>query len=78
MRRSRISGCSLLIMKMRAPAARSSGVSGACSKPSTVQSMMISEALSAATAAGWRCSASDAPVERTGTGALCGGVGILT
>ena len=72
--RSRISGCSFEIISTRLPDFRIFGNSGACSKPSNVQSMIRPPNISAAMAGVWPASAADAPVERIGTAAVCTGV----
>src|SRR5215831_4192271 len=76
--RSSASGCSLEITWMRAPALRIAGVSGACIRPSMVQSTTNPAAPSAATTGASLPSASLAPVERTGTGWRFRGVGTTT
>ncbi len=74
--RSSASGCSLEIISTRAPPLRISGSSGACSMPSTVQSTTKPAEESAATTEREWPITSVAPVERTGTAAFWGGVGI--
>ena len=76
--RSRISGCSLLTTSTRAPPFRISGSSAACCRPSTVQSATNTLPANALTTGCSRPMASDAPVDRTGTGADCRGVGSTT
>ena len=66
--RSSASGCSLEMTMMRAPALRISGVSGACIRPSSVQSTTKPACDSAETTGLSRPIASLDPVERTGTG----------
>ena len=79
--RSRISGCSLETISSRGtfPSApfMITGNSGACNMPSTVQSTMNEARAIAATTGPNCCRACVAPVERTGTGALSTGDGIL-
>jgi hypothetical protein len=67
-RRSSASGCSLEITRMRAPALRICGVSGACIRPSMVQSTTKPAWPRAETTGASLPIASLAPVERTGTG----------
>ena len=76
--RSSASGCSLEITRMRAPALRIAGVSGACIRPSMVQSTTKPACPSAATTGASLPIASLAPVERTGTGWRLRGVGTTT
>ena len=76
--RSSASGCSLEITRMRAPALRIAGVSGACIRPSMVQSTTKPAWPSAATTGASLPIASLAPVERTGTGWGLRGVGTTT
>ena len=76
--RSSASGCSLEITRMRAPALRIAGVSGACIRPSMVQSTTKPAWPSAATTGASLPIASLAPVERTGTGWRLRGVGTTT
>ena len=73
--RSSASGCSFEITWMRAPALRIAGVSGACIRPSMVQSTTKPAAPSALTTGASPPIASLAPVERTGTGCRLRGVG---
>ena len=63
---------------MRAPALRIAGVSGACIRPSMVQSTTKPAWPSAATTGASLPIASLAPVERTGTGCGLRGVGTTT
>ena len=74
-RRSSASGCSFETMRMRLPPARISGSSGAWRSPSTVQSTTKSTEERAPITAFEPAIASDAPVERIGTGADCRSVG---
>ena len=74
--RSRISGCSWLMASTRAPPLRMAGSSAACCRPSTVQSAMNTLPARAATTGESPPMASEAPVERTGTGALSSRAGI--
>jgi hypothetical protein len=75
--RSRISGCSLVITSRRVrPASSISGHSGAWISPSTVQSTITSHSFSASITARLPWIAQEVPVDFTGTGAVCGGVGI--
>ena len=75
--RSNTSGCSFEIISTRAPPPRMRPSSGACSRPSTVQSITNSLAASAPTTTGCSAMACDAPVERMGTGWADGGVGTI-
>jgi hypothetical protein len=75
--RSRHSGCSFEITRMRAPDFRISGVSGACIRPSIVQSTTKPASLRADTTGASRPMAALAPVERTGTGCGLRGVGTI-
>ena len=68
-RRSNASGCSLEIIKKRAPSLIIAGSSGAWSIPSTVRSTTIPLAASALTTGPNCWTEFEAPVERTGTGA---------
>ena len=76
--RSAFSGCSAEIISTRPPPARISPSSGACSSPSAVQSTTKSAAARAATAARCPARATEAPVERMGTGPGLAGVGMRT
>ncbi len=77
--RSSASGCSLEIISSRALAPeRMSLSSGECSTPSSVRSATSVDSRKDASAALWPVSARLAPVERTGTGAVCGGEGTTT
>ena len=73
--RSSASGCSLEILRMRAPALRISGVSTACINPSMVQSTTKPACCSADTTGPSRWIAMLAPVERIGTASRLRGVG---
>ena len=73
--RSSASGCSLEILRMRAPALRISGVSAACISPSMVQSTTKPACCSALTTGPSFWIAMLAPVERTGTTSRLRGVG---
>jgi hypothetical protein len=73
--RSSASGCSFEITMMRAPAFRIAGVSGACIRPSMVQSTTKPALPSAPITGANPPIASLAPVERTGTGWRLRGVG---
>ena len=77
-RRSRTSGCSFEMYRTRVPPFRTCGSSAACIRPSRVQSATNTEPASAATAGARFCRATEAPVERIGTGALWRDVGTIT
>ena len=66
--RSKISGCSFDTINTRAPPAKICGNSAACSNPSTVKSATKVVAASARITGAMALIASDAPVERMGSG----------
>ena len=76
-RRSKVSGCSLLTIRILVPSFIIAGTSGACSKPSTVRSITSSELDNAFTTGLIFCSAVLAPVERIGMLDVWGGVGMI-